>query len=509
MPEFCPKTGESSPQLKRAFSLTGAVVMSAGLVIGVGLFTVSTNAVGYLGPLLLLGNLVALVVSLLTSLVYAELAACWPFSGGSYAYAYESWGRFGPFAGFLAAWSIIGAYLAVGAEALAFGNYFLSTIDFLDLWHVVKNGEVPFVLAAALASLLILIYTFINWRGTKAVALSQKTVMLAMGGMIFVSVFVAALTSIDFNQYLPFMPDWFNPGTFALSCTLIWWAYAGQEVIGTMAEEIEHPTVTIPRALILVPFVVFLVTAAMQWAVLGLVPDAQILQKADAPFALALKTAGVGAVVFLLFMLAEFTGNLTTINPALTGSSRVIFALGRDGYLPTLFKKISRRNVPSPAIWAAGLGAIALLATKGLVFLAQVSAFMLLFLYGFVALTLIVSRFTRPEVSRPFKTPLFPLPPLLVMGFALWMILSLPKDVIFLGILWYLGAAVFFIVWTRLPWGREERRESKFFRSESVIPKEPTAEEKKKLNKDFRRFLIALAVVFILCMMFYALPYIL
>ena len=69
----------SAPELKRAFSLTGAVVMSAGLVIGVGLFTVSTNAIGFLGPLLLVGNLVALVVSVLTSLVYAELAArLWP-----------------------------------------------------------------------------------------------------------------------------------------------------------------------------------------------------------------------------------------------------------------------------------------------------------------------------------------------------------------------------------------------------------------------------------------------
>jgi len=500
---------ESSPELQRAFSLTGAVVMSAGIVIGVGLFTVSTNAVGFLGPILLIGNLVALVVSLLTSLVYAELAACWPFSGGSYAYAYESWGKFGPIAGFLAAWSIIGAYLAVGAEALAFGNYFLSTIDYLGLWTVVKAGEVPFGLAAVLASTLILTYTIINWRGAKEVALSQKAVMFAMGTMIAISITAAAATSMNFKNFVPFVPDWFKPGTFALSCTLIWWAYAGQEVIGTMAEEIEHPTITIPRALIMVPFVVFIITASMQWAVLGIVPDAQILQEADAPFALALKTAGVGAVIFLLFMIAEFTGNLTTINPALTGSSRVVFALGRDGYLPTLFKRLSKRNVPAAAIWTAGIGSIILLATKGLVFLAEISAFMLLFLYGFVALTLIVSRFTRPEISRPFKTPFFPIPPLLLIGFAIWMILSLPKNVVFLGIIWLAGALLFYLLWTRLPWGKEERREPKFFRSESARPKEPTAAERAKLNKDFRRFLIRLAIVFAICLMFFAIPYIL
>jgi APA family basic amino acid/polyamine antiporter len=258
-----------------------------------------------------------------------------------------------------------------------------------------------------------------------------------------------------------------------------------------------------------VPFVVFIITATMQWAVLGIVPDAQILQDADAPFALALKTAGVGAMVFLLFMLAEFTGNLTTINPALTGCSRVVFALGRDGYLPTVFKRISKRNVPAAAIWTAGIGSILLLATKGLIFLAEISAFMLLFLYGFVALTLIVSRFTRPEISRPFKVPLFPIIPLLLIVFAVWMILSLPRNVVLYGVAWLAGASLFYAVWTRLPWGREERNEPKLFRSESARPKVPTAEEKRTLDRDFRRFLIRLGIVFAICLMFYGLPYLL
>jgi amino acid transporter len=165
--------------------------------------------------------------------------------------------------------------------------------------------------------------------------------------------------------------------------------------------------------------------------------------------------------------------------------------------------------VPAAAIWTAGLGSILLLASKGLVFLAEISAFMLLFLYGFVALTVIVARFTRPEISRPFKVPFFPIPPLLLIGFAVWMILSLPKDVVLLGILWLAGASLFYIIWTRLPWGKEERNEPKFFRSESARPREPSAEERAELNRNFRRFLIRLAIILGLCLMFFAIPYIL
>ncbi|WP_366924217.1 APC family permease [Metallumcola ferriviriculae] len=499
----------SPPQLKRELNLTGAVVMSAGLVIGVGLFTVSTNAVGFLGPSLLLGNLIALVVSVLTSLVYAELAAAWPFSGGSYAYAYESWGKYGPFAGFMMSMTIIGIYFAVGAEALAFANYFLSTVDFLGIWNVLQGGEIPFGTASVIASLLILVYTVVNWRGTKEVGLSQKVIMFSMWAMMAISIIVAAFTTIDFSNYHPFIPTWFDPGMFPLAATLIWWAYAGQEVIGTMGEEIEHPTVNIPRALILVPFVVFAVTTTMQWAIVGIIPDVRILQDAGAPFALALKAAGVGSIIFILFMLAEFLGNFSTVNPILMGGSRVLFALGRDGYLPPIIGKLSKRSVPGLAVWIYGISVIILVITKGLLYLAQFTAFLLLFLYGFIALTVIVARFTRPEVNRPFKTPLFPLIPLLVIAFAVWMVLSLPAEVIVSAFIWLGSTTVFFLIWINLPWGKEEREKSKYFRVESSLPPEPNKEEKEKLDQEFRGFSIKLGVVIFVCLIFYGITYIL
>lgn len=502
-----PGKSVNTGKLERNFNLATTIMMSAGLVIGVGLFTVSTNAVGYLGPMLLGGNLVALIIALLTSLVYAELAAMFPFSGGSYAYAYESWGKLGPFFGFIIATAILAGYFAVGAEALAFANYFLSTLDYLGIWKVMVSGEAPYTVTAIIASILILIYTIINWHKTKDVAISQKLIMLTMWGAALVSIIFVSFGSLEPSNYHPFIPEWFDSSTFVMAVTLIWWAYAGQEVIGTMAEEIKFPTITIPRALILVPFVVFAITTTMQWVVVGILPDITIVREAGAPFALALQTAGVGTLVFLLFMLAEFMGNFSTVNPLLTGSSRIYYALGRNGYLPKAFGKLSERKTPGLAVWVAGIGAILLLVTNNLLFIAQYTAFMFLFLYGFMSITHIVARFTRPKVNRPFKTPLFPIIPLLVLGFTIWMLTSLPKEVIIGSVIWLGLAAVFYLIWTRLPYGKEERETSHLFETAKKEIPMPTEAEKKELDREFKSFAIKLGVVVGLCLGFYLVTY--
>lgn len=493
--------------LQRNFNLTGAVVMGAGLVIGVGLFTVSTNAVGFLGPMLILANLIALIVSLLTSLVYAELSAMWPLSGGSYAYAYEAWGKLGPFFGFITAWVVLGIYTAVGAEALAFANYFLSTIDYLGWWKVMVNGEAPYMLTAIIGSLLILIFTVLNWMGTRNVSFSQKLLMFVMWGFMVISILSVTFSSFAPSNFHPFVPEWFDGSMFVTAVTLIWWAYAGQEVIGTMGEEIKFPTVTMPRALILIPFVVFAVTTTMQWVVVGIVPDVTVLREASAPFAMALEIAGVGVVVFLFFMVAEFMGNFSTVNPLLTGGSRIFYALGSNGYLPVSLAKLSKRKTPSLAVWLIGILAILLLVTNSLLFIAQYTAFLLLFLYGFTTVTLMVARYTRPEVPRPFKTPLYPLTPLLLLAFIGYMMTGLPREVIVGGCLWIGASAVFYLIWTRLPYGQQERKESTFFKiTEGKIPV-PTPAEKEQLDQEFRSFSWKVGIALGLCLLFYAVTY--
>jgi len=488
---------QTGSHFERRIGLFGASALGAGLVIGVGLFTVATNAVGYLGPLLLVGNGFAFVVSLLTSLVYAELSAALPYSGGSYNYAFEAWGKkLGPFAGFMAAWIVIESLFFVGAEALAFANYFLSTLDFFGIWHSLIGGVIPFGPAAVVAIVLILVFTVLNWRGIKGVDRTQRIIMIVMWSFMFISTAVALIMYGDLSNYHPLVPEGFQFSMFLPAATLIWWAYAGQEVIGAMGEEIKFPTVNMPRALIIVPMIVFLVTVTLQWLVVGLIPDITILRDASAPFALALQVAGVGGVIFLMLMIAEFCGNFSTVNPVLTGASRTWFAMGRDGYLPTIIGKLNpKHNTPAFAIWFNSILVIVLLATKGLTFVASISSFSFLALYAFVSISHIALRITRPELKRPFKTPLYPVLNIVVIGFCVWMMFSLGKEVLIGGLSWLVLAAVVYLLWNKTSWGKKAKKEVTFFRSEATLPAEPTKEEKVVLDKEWHRMLLIIGVI--------------
>ena len=115
----------SSPQaggLKRTFGMREAVTITAGSVIGVGLFTTGSNVVGTLGPAVILATLLALAVSIYPALLYAEMGAALPYAGGTYQFASLGLGRA---AGMLAGWNFIISLVAVtGGEALAFSYYF-------------------------------------------------------------------------------------------------------------------------------------------------------------------------------------------------------------------------------------------------------------------------------------------------------------------------------------------------------------------------------------------------
>ena len=108
--------------LKRSFGMREAVTITAGSVIGVGLFTTGSNVVGNLGIEVIFATLLALLVSIYPALLYAEMGAALPYAGGTYQFASLGLGKA---VGVLAGWNFIISLVAVtGGEALAFSYYF-------------------------------------------------------------------------------------------------------------------------------------------------------------------------------------------------------------------------------------------------------------------------------------------------------------------------------------------------------------------------------------------------
>ena len=139
---------EKKKTLKRTFGMREAVTITVGTVVGVGLFTTGATVVGDLGPAVILATLVAMLISIYPSLLYAEMGAALPYAGGTYQYASLGIGK--PF-GMLAGWNFIISLVSVtSGEALAFSFYFKTFFSALGI-------ELP-VSDTVVATLIVLVF---------------------------------------------------------------------------------------------------------------------------------------------------------------------------------------------------------------------------------------------------------------------------------------------------------------------------------------------------------------
>ena len=260
----------SSPQaggVNRTFGMREAVTITAGSVIGVGLFTTGSNVVGTLGPAVILATLLALAVSIYPALLYAEMGAALPYAGGTYQFASLGLGRA---AGMLAGWNFIISLVAVtGGEALAFSYYFRTL--FLAFGYDLPISDV------VLASIVTAGFIVANVFGVKLTGKLQNGFMFFFWGVAF----IWFLTMIP-NVHLPSFvraPEFLHAttplGFFSATC-MIWWCFAGFEACVAMGEEIKYPHINVPRAMFLAPFVVFAVNALFQWYLVGITPPDQL-----------------------------------------------------------------------------------------------------------------------------------------------------------------------------------------------------------------------------------------
>ena len=146
------------PGFNRCLGLREAITITAGTVIGVGLFTVGANVVGLMGPTVIFATLAALLISIYPSMLYAEMAAALPYSGGTYQYASQGLGR--PF-GMLSGWCFVISMVSVASgEALAFSFYLRTLLEALGLSLPISDTWIAVCVVAGF--LLLSVYT--AWR---------------------------------------------------------------------------------------------------------------------------------------------------------------------------------------------------------------------------------------------------------------------------------------------------------------------------------------------------------
>ncbi len=485
---------DASPALKRVFGLREAITITTGTVIGVGLFTTGGNIVGEMGVSVVWATIAALLISIFPALMYAEMGASLPFAGGTYQYASLGLGR--PF-GMLAGWNFIISLIAVtSGEALAF-SYYLKTL------FLAFGVELP-IDDAVIACIALVAFIIANVRGVQITGRLQNGFMFFFWGVaiIWFLTMIPQVSLPNFVQTPSFLQD-MGPSGFIAAVAMIWWCFAGFETCCAMGEEIRFPHITIPRALILSPFLIFAVNAAFQWFLVGIVPadGLDAIAESTAPYSEAMISAGIlGVPLALLAAGIAFGGDFSTMNASIAVPPRYLFTMARDGAMPKVFARVSKKyQTPAVAIIVLGAITIILVATSTIDYIASLSLFADLFYYIIGMVAAIGLRKRLPDLKRPFKVKgMYVGAPICIVIYLI-MMTQLDSDAIVTGIIWCVAGLVIYAI-CRKKYG------SSIVETPSVAIVEPDAGERSKMDREFRIWTIVTVAAVVVVLAMYIVP---
>ncbi len=486
--------------LKRTFGMREAVTITVGTVVGVGLFTTGANVVGMMGSTVIIATFVAMLVSIYPALLYAEMGAALPYAGGTYKYASIGMGK--PF-GMLAGWNFIISLVSVtSGEALAFSFYFKTFMGAIGL--EIGGGAASDVI---IACVVVVLFMILSVGGVEITGRLQNGFMFFFWGVAIIW-FLMMIPNVGLSNFveIPSYVD-FSAGGFIGMVALIWWCFAGFETCCAMGEEIKYPHINIPRALFLAPFIVFAVNAIFQWFLVGIVPTEQLSQisEASAPYAEAMSIAGI--IGFPLIMLAAgiaFGGDFSTLNSSISVPPRYLFTMARDGAMPKIFAKIHPKyKTPYVAILTLGVLTVLLIATNSMIYIASLSLFADLFYYiiGIVACMFLRKR--KPDLARPYKAPAVMIGAPISAIIYIVMLTQLETEALQTGIIWCIAGLVIFFA-CQAKYGKSSDDDIDVQIIEHI---DPPAEEKAKMDKEFKIWSIVVAIAVCIAIALYIIPF--
>ncbi|MFN5346814.1 MAG: APC family permease, partial [Bacteroidota bacterium] len=227
---------------------------------------------------------------------------------------------------------------------------------------------------------------------------------------------------------------------------IIFFAYVGFDAVSTAAQEAKNPQKDMPWGIL-----GSLVACTIIYILVGLVMTGIVSYKelnTPAPIAVAVNAAGDGLNWLRpLIKMGAIAGLSSVILVMLMGQPRIFYSMSNDGLLPASFSKVHKKY-KTPYITTIITGAVAML-VAGLFpigLLGELVSIGTLLAFVLVCGGILVLRYKRPELNRPFKTPLFPVVPILGILSSLALMYFLPGDTWIRLIVWMaLGVVIYFL----------------------------------------------------------------
>ncbi|MFB6436180.1 amino acid permease [Streptomyces sp. NPDC056411] len=401
--------------LRRSMGLFQLVCFGIGAIVGTGIFVGLSDTVAEAGPAVLVSFVLAAVTCVFTAFSFAELGGAIPVSGSSYSYAYATLGER---TAFLVGWCLLLEYgVSVSAVAVGWGEYLNELLGSLTGWQLpaaLSNppGEggivnLPAVVVILLAALLLVRGVRESARATAAMAVLKLAILV-----LFCAVGFSAFRA---GNLTPFAPQ--SIAGITSGASVAFFSYIGFDAITTAGEEVRNPRRNIPIAIMVCIGVVTVLYSLVALAAIGALSADQV---ADRPAALSLivdhvthSALGGGVIAF-----GAVVAIASVVLAVMYGQTRILMSMSRDGLVPRVFERVSPRTAtPVANTWIVAAVFAVPAAVVPLDVVMNLTSIGTLAVMAVVNVSVLVLRRTRPDLQRRFRVPLFPVSPILGIGF--------------------------------------------------------------------------------------------
>ena len=409
--------------LRRCLTAFDLTFLGIGAIIGAGIFVLTGIAAATrAGPSIILSYAFAGFACTLAALSYAELSSSIGGCGSAYGYALAGLGEL---IAWIIGWDLLLEYgMACSTVAIGWSGYVHNALYAVGIVipDILMKGPFEGGIINFPAMIIVLIIMLLLIMGVRE---SAKVNMWVVFIKIAAIIFFIVIAALHFNahNWKPFLPFGFQG--VVNGAALIFFAYVGFDAVSTAAEEAVRPERDLPIGLLLSLGICTLIFMSVSGLLTGIAKYTSL--NVSSPVSQALINLSYHAYAGII-AIGAIAGLTTVILVMYYGFTRVFLAMSRDGLLPPFFSKIHpKTQTPTRIIFLIGV-LIAMIAgffpihnLAELVNIGTLAAFIA------VSLGLVIMRYTKPDMPRPFKAPFSPLIPVLGVICCLYLMMNLPK----------------------------------------------------------------------------------
>jgi basic amino acid/polyamine antiporter, APA family len=458
-------------ELKRALGPVHLIALGIGAIIGAGIFVLTGQAAAtYAGPGVVYSFAIAGTGCLFAGLCYAEYAAMIPIAGSAYTYTYATLGRF---VAWIIGWNLVLEYLAAGSTVAVgwsgyFSDFMAKQLHFPLSWqftnapfciagdpspcpHAFASGA-HFLMTGAYLNLpavaLVAIVTTVLIIGVNMSA-NFNNLMVAIKLCIVLAVIFVCFSQVVPANHMPMIPQ--NTGKFGQfgwsgvfrATGVIFFAYIGFDAVSVAAQEARNPQRDVPLGILGSLVICTVLYMLMSWVLTGIAPYSTL--NVAHPVSQAVESLPATTWLAPYVNVGAIVGLASVVLVLLLGQSRIFYAMAKDGMIPKIFCEIHPRfRTPWRGSLVTGFFCALLAAALPLHILGELVSIGTLAAFVIVCFGVLVLRVRRPNVRRPFRTPLVWIVAPLGIGMCLFMMAFLPLDTwVRLGIWTVIGLAIY------------------------------------------------------------------